>query len=1044
MKNNFAKFLFLSTILTASVSYGSEQQDDLSESLYYGNKSLIQVVDPSISRPKQAFHKGNETFVHEISSKAKRLISLGKQIKNGDFSEVSAELIEIVLAKLTGESQHNFLKSQDKEFDQKVIAKAARGFEAKLAGFLDGIVNSTNLRGYVKKTGEDVVILQNRTVFRAIAEISGLTKLPLGGLFVSAVDNGIIKNYLDKKLHNLIIAEAFSFFQAKNGMTLKESIGQFIGGLLQKKSSNSEVNVEKESSQNLIKLNEIIDNSVNLQDEETALSPLWEYFEPRLKHYVRSVLLGILGEAKKEFMDSFSQQAKSISSVLGGMGGAGLTSLITGGNIVPLLVGGVSGVYTYYQVDAQVKMIDERLSVLIETLGYKLIDYTKREHALYGLNESPSELEKNLFYHDYLLQEKLMNQSFFGQALRQITYQLGVEESVWSILGYAKNGYNAVDENVRKLVSYLIVNKQISIEEALEDNKLTQKVSLTPTETMEKAYMTFVRLKSRGYKINSEQKKILENIEAFPSYEVKKRHITNLLDSQILSFSHDEEKIKSFQEKIKKSNEKFSNTKKFLENIDQVTEDLGFLLLDRTRQKTKKVLTFFDLHLWTIAQKDLSPSSLEVLVDAVKDKGFLLNYLDNPYYFSESPIHTLIDNLTTKVSEEKGITQRMVIRAFVNDLLEAYAKHKHETFLQENEKVINNLKTHTLVEGLSTAEIVDLLKNHRDTLEKEGYLLPVQEKVEKTYNEVVEHEKTLLKKKYKELMVRQVAETHFALVKQEFESTIDGFILKALKSNEILDAKKIRKDVNSKLVEDNAFASLRKKFKEKYGDSTQEVSALFYNYVSGFILDKAQKALDKKGSLEDDFEVVVNEDSKSGVKETPKIIVKNENSGFFGRFFGNNQQIEIVEEVKSDWNLKKEIEQKELPLIPVTKLEVYEKTDIMGMNLAEVVNSALTKKVNNFDEEMSEIVNPLFEQPLRLELSDDDVELIYRSIQENKKKKVLVGDDVDLIEHHLQELIAFKGTVKRLENKVFYGYQEILEDLRQANKQKLQEILSKK
>ena len=102
----------------------------------------------------------------------------------------------------------------------------------------------------------------------------------------------------------------------------------------------------------------------------------------------------------------------------------------------------------------------------------------------------------------------------------------------------------------------------------------------------------------------------------------------------------------------------------------------------------------------------------------------------------------------------------------------------------------------------------------------------------------------------------------------------------------------------------------------------------------------------------------------------------------------------------------------------ITVLKLYDEYDVGASNLIDIIQD-----YNDFKDKKIDA------------LESEDFEKIYDIIQENKTKSLITKDDLIFLENYKNEMAIFKMTQKNLENKLFYGYTEIIREIRKQNQQ---------
>jgi hypothetical protein len=279
---------------------------------------------------------------------------------------------------------------------------------------------------------------------------------------------------------------------------------------------------------------------------------------------------------------------------------------------------------------------------------YGLLPYSQEEHALYGLNESPTDLEKIFYMDEYEKREKL----------RATSLTSSVWNDLWSSI-FASNELSDID---------------VALNKANERNDLitkTQKKIEDKRKAAKKLLDIFIKISREGELSNNEEK-VLKGVMTGLSYADKKNQIRLDCGEKIEQNSQNDGSIKGKIENFKKLHNKLS-----LENKD-ISED--------NLEKFKKTSLAFNLY---------DNNSKFILSN--------MNYQEKKYYLTINDEKVLQEN----INEEEEILKEIFTTLY--DQSYNYWTHKISDITFNN---INKNLMERSIESIILTEIKDKDKDN--------------------------------------------------------------------------------------------------------------------------------------------------------------------------------------------------------------------------------------------------------------------------------------------------------------------------------------------
>lgn len=1065
-KNTIA--LLIATSLTAGSAYAVDNLKDL---------------DPSRSHLKETKQEGDERFYSNVYNKVTKTYTIGKQLYNGQYEEITGELVEAFLAKLAGKSRENFVKEGNNEFDQKVLSELSKNLTNLI---FDKIWKSMNVRTDIFTldiNGNRQPIYNDKgSLFRYLAEKMGIQNLPCGGLILTLLDLGFVKDYMTKRTNEFITKSFLSHFQSSTNMTAKQATSAFIASLIQKKPQekqqkptveeiktelleNGQTPTQKEkvvtlgSKENKVEINSVeiilndnyfvtenIEPELEIKElngaENSSFSSLWdELFKPYLSYYMRQTVCEMLQTAKGEVLKEidptvrygFVETGGFFGSTLGGpIGGLGSTLLTSFISTNPYLLVPVGFVFSY----AGLKLggaggsiygnsqAESSLATFDKELT-KAIEYLSFKLCSYEQNEHVLfHLNENpseiekSLYHD---DYKLLDELKKHSVIEMIIKDLCLTDN--RFVNLFKNAPHKVYESALSLFTYFRGNKEDSMRQALQFLKIDEdKFSINDLiiKKKEESYRKYIRFFNSSSP-SKDEKKILKDIECYVPYEKKIEYYDSL--GQYLGSYFDKGQLESY--KVSYNQKKQEIEKQQKEASDKIK------IIDNA---------IFDLTILIDSSSlGLNSTVQKTVINFGPNQTFLPHFT-----IIEKTLASQLDALT--VDQQDLISKIMADKDYVKtyfdqtktidasklliDMVEGYEKKLLSIYQKDHKAEIEFLESRSITHQLSDYGIIKL---HQKLTEcKSPYLLKIKNVFEtpEVPDELIDFEDTSYYLKHAE-EIRILWEKYFELVNiqramglcNQIEVSVNGRI------------EQLSKKIAEKIYEDQNFKKLILE-KDIFADKK------FLNEISPYSLkvletDKPSmpvfEALLKLLTVEREIILPIFQPRVCSLFEE-KIIEELETIKTT-----SHGQFDIIEKdlkenshglsrfIPSFWSSSES--KKEILLKADTTnnnplnfdiLYLYDKEDIAGFYVKEHINSIFKEKKD------------------KDKISLKDLILIHKSIHTDKLNKIQAGDH-PYIEKYWGEIKEIKSCTS-YKGKLFYAYSDLVEELNKQNTKVLREI----
>ncbi|MBA3813533.1 MAG: hypothetical protein H0X26_03445 [Alphaproteobacteria bacterium] len=376
--------------------------------------------------PSMSLQEEARLELSENSGKWTKLCRMaGNAYFQGNYDEVAGEVIEFLIASLSGTDEAlKFLLGKSsgefKEYNTDVMLKAS---ETLVNKFIMRLSQDPE-RYTISPNGIRQPIYFTESLFKTFAK-RYILDIPIATpVLIWLLDNDDFKDYITRKLTNTVYGY-FEGYLAQKNIVLKE----VVGGNMSK-----------------------FAKSMIYDESSFDIKEIWQYAGPRLTHYLREFIKGIIIETKNTKMKQYDGKvraaatlgaytcASTVSYVVGSMFGA--WGSLTNDIVLRVMAypfstyigsSAIGASYAYETNFGYYDPIKNRVSKWVDSsldpwLHQHLMPYTFEEHLRFGLNENPSEIEINLLRKEYQLREKLLE-----------SYARKVSNCVYSL-------YNAVHE----------------------------------------------------------------------------------------------------------------------------------------------------------------------------------------------------------------------------------------------------------------------------------------------------------------------------------------------------------------------------------------------------------------------------------------------------------------------------------------------------------------------------------------------------------------------------------------------------------------------
>lgn len=993
--------LSCSFLLTTAISTSTVAMDrrDM-EGVVYHTSPQYRLVDPertTSSIIRGGLKEGHDAWKKNLAQKAERSYDIIKKTMKGDYGDLTGEIIEGFVANLMGQGlYHQFLESNT-TFDPSLQTEVVAKIQMHLLSFLSRqIMKDTQRYGIVDGTGEHVTLYNNTSLFRMIAEKVGINQLPFGSVFITALDFDPVKKFMLGKFNQLALNQLSKLTEDATGATIKNHVGtQFVNlmNVLRKGTVNS---ARMGADLLFAPYEEVSISSSDVLARNDQYEPLWAYLEPHITHYLRQTFEGILNKTQVTLMNELTKKAQQSSAPLvrGGIK-AGLTTM---GGIAGYLMGGYSGgmgglalgntmsefagAYaagmTHHQIEQFGKIADEQIGKFIQWKMHNLFKYSKEEHALYYLNPNQP---THLELALFAEDYKLRADLESKTAIGSVIEQLSHSFPTVNAMMKALNVTGDLAAKVGGRLTGLYKYFSSSSDQSLAEVMDISAVSSNQTSRdLEVALRQYVWLKKKSY-LTSEEKLSLANIEKYPSFAIKAQFLLDL--NEQLQTIHPETHVERMMKNKGTAKGKESEVAKIVEEVEKSVTDICSWYQHITRERWDQ--DYFDfINLEELLEK-------QVFLLPIKDQQRFLTIAKDEKY-----IRTFIEE-AAKSEEKRAMLacsfedskDAKTVHNFLNQLLLGYSEFQYKGDIEK-------LQQHSFAERMSIEEMMALLESmpHRGMLHDAGLLSDVPHDVSRI---VQKDEIAIIRTRFFELAQDVFARSYFdrykaearhyvrALASKEVQNL--GMHVSAMQAQDIdTGATTISNTVDKEVVNDSSFRAFLIPIKE--GENYKTFATARSKFYS---LLKTQ--------------------NKNWVKEFLEELKSKTGS-----------TVESIDEKSSLEAL--------INIVPVNDhISVYDETDVQGVKLAELYNQYMEEKGKSIEE-----------------LEERDFIAIWNMLNEQKGRNLqnrnVSIDDLEFIAKYRTELLNIKQTTPRFSGKLFYGYMDLVNELRRKNAEQLENLNS--
>lgn len=671
-----------------------------------------------------------------FKSDVSRLWEICNQIYRQEHIEKNMPLLinyvfDQTLGVMLGEGYYNFLQNTtNTAFNSDVLARSLTHFQGFLA---DGIVRMIGRTTLVARGphGEQWPVYDNKSIFRRVAEASGITHIPFGGALLGILDHNLIKGPLQicfNKMTLKILNELFMKFRDK-------TIAQVFGEQVLVAATDGRRYVTDELRANAVDFYNFVTGPAEdafitegqvIGAEE--INPLWDYLKTPLEHYTRQFMTNLFTTTENAVINALVivGQKKSASWI----GGAGATLFSFGASIASLgypgwtaasAVLGGAGVYltgpyfAHQTISATGETVKERMRPLNEFVGYTVFPYGETEHHRYGMNPNPSAFERELFATDYDQAIAQQNKTLVGEVIKELVRRSQDQQAVRALFGLAEGAVNVTYSaagQLSRLIEYFTQENDANVHETYEEMGLdNQEMILTPQQLQERAFRRWVWLKNKKDKTEAE-KQVLANIQKYPSFDIRYQQIMDLNERiRIILASQKSQDvyIKRRDEIVKIAKKHEDEIKPAIVNLEKSALDLAMIVCKDSDFTNKE---FFDAYylaqIFIDHMLNLHTKDQDCLVQAYADEEFWASFA------KELKIEVFDD--------DKSICANKM-NALLKSILAAYTKHQNEkTQIAVNQQELNKLRENLSFISLSDHVLQNLLSEKREILEQHNLL----------------------------------------------------------------------------------------------------------------------------------------------------------------------------------------------------------------------------------------------------------------------------------------------------------------------------------
>ncbi|HXF90719.1 MAG TPA: hypothetical protein VNJ29_02180, partial [Candidatus Nitrosotenuis sp.] len=523
--------------------------------------------------------------------------------------------------------------------------------------------------------------------------------------------------------------------------------------------------------------------------------------------------------------------------------------------------------------------------------------------------------------------------------------------------------------------------------------------------------------KKSGEKLTSEQERLLKNLQDFPSYEMREKEIelVTLWGKGDKSITHKAQKLRQDQQQAEaKLIEVYKlYGQKIPREFAAVYQQLGAW---GGEDSDKFDVDFIDVE--DVIAKSLlenishfSTVDLELFKAAVEDEKFLKAYVKK---FVVN--HDISQKSDLSYAEAKSVLKDPKL---LKELPSAYSHYKYERYIDENSKTIDLLQKSPLCFGLSEAEVIDLhMHMTLEQLERytsfnisyEEALGAIAKAIETEHPAIVAVQSEL---ETIEKTVKRVVQDDCHKIVQHYATTF----MKNVDMSTFVKEVRFPVDIADQANKVDFKAKGYQEIKKYYNDVDEETLKLAVakaEFVKREFLDTPTNWPIFKHFRQDLKEFIKDGHLRSAIYQQIYYEILNQLVMINGDSLGDFVLVSSITTPPKE----------KVTIIPYSNLSIYDKSDFTGFYLSTLVNKLVTEG------RIKDVTS----------LSSKDLILVHQEIQKFKENRCIEADGCLFARDHLGLLIQFKATLPEYENKLFYGYSEIVDKIMAHNHKILEEI----
>lgn len=990
------RYLFFVLMSTSVLTQIVKAQDDLlriTSGIHEGGPNLN---DSMGTRTKSAAKDALSSTVNDVKT---QLSTAYKAVRKGGPS--TDEVAEHVINYLQTAIQKDFVQQYFKpgpqnDFNVDALQKLFQPVREKVVNLLRTSLLSEGMVA-IGPHGQTYPVIRDEELLTLILN-KFTPDFPMKGVLLSIGNNEYIKDFMLKKMDQFIIQQCLNMYSVSTGRALKKDVSSLlpllIGGSVKGavRGAAALPGSMMQVGQNLMAdykdagdLSPLSKGDLKLTEEEQqALSKVFEYIEPRLAHFVRETLQTdyiniIIDKAIKAATDPLITKALRADPVsnLGNLGAiaGGIASYVN----VPLGltmagVGYFSGMYlghlaNYMQQQTKGFVLNQ-VDIYKKYIAYRLLPITREEYALYHLSDKPSEDLKNLLQDDYAVRQKMTSQSLIWSIIKDLISALRLD----SVLQTASTMAQSAGHSLQKLKDYFLKSQP----DMMAFSQGQDEIFATDRDKKHQALRKLVGILSKSEQsLSADEKEFLKEATRYPSFDAFQENLDNLNKTIHYLSQNDLQTLKA--EQAEKDAKRTQARQKYQHEIrvihDFVTEIATYY--QHSQQDNVESLDWIEVEDVLTHTTNMLPAGFLPLLSAItKDTAFIASYLTQN--------HNVLD------------------KNYVTSMIRAYENHRYQNEINANKAALDILERDPISEGLSVREQLMLVQKGGHN----GLQAP-------PLDDLIAKEKQTLKTLFNEALAHHIAVDlvnqfeknkpviqHLAKQLVSSHPTKEGLI-QSMQSAPLFNdfrnyVKELDKDVN---VE----SDIAPQYKRNDGDGFIKQSV--YNEMMRVIEECVHDVIGLHTlEKEDDFVVV---DKPQPEQEN---LMK---SSWFGGFKASSKKEEPVKPLAvAPTSLTLTFERR-----PITQLIAYEGSAQEILILATMMNQRLKQMGGSFD--------------LLTQVDEGFMNAVYEDIVKRRSFHVLAEEDVLFLEKYkgyILQYAALKG-----EN-IFYSDYTMLQQLREQAK----------